>query len=178
MFIIPGFLISWLTFPGVMVHEAAHLLFCRVFKLAVYDVRYFQFKNPAGYVIHEHTEDFKAIFFVSMGPFFVNSILCVLFCTAAFLPVWELQVPDPLGYFFAWLGLSMGMNAFPSTTDLKNIWQLAPANAKSGNLLAIVSYPVIGILFILNYGRVIWADLGYGLAIGFLGPLAILKALS
>jgi hypothetical protein len=50
-----------------------------------------------------------------MGPFFINSILCVLFCTAAFLPVWVLNISDPFGYFFAWLGLSMGMNAFPST---------------------------------------------------------------
>lgn len=175
---IPGFFITWLTFPGVIVHEAAHLFFCRVFHLAVFDVQYFRFGNPAGYVIHEKTENFTAIFFVSMGPFFINSILCVLFCTAAFLPVWELNISDPIGYFFAWLGLSMGMNAFPSTDDLKNIWTMAPARAKQGNLLAILSYPIVALLFVLNIGRVVWADLGYGIAIGFLGPLAILRALS
>lgn len=175
---IPGFIVSWLTFPGVIVHEAAHLLFCRVFGLAVFDVRYFRFGNPAGYVIHEKTDNFTAIFFVSMGPFFINSILCVVFCSAAFLPVWVLNISDPFGYFFAWLGLSMGMNAFPSTADLKNIWKLAPGKARSGNLLAIVSYPVVALLFLLNLGRVVWADLGYGIAIGFLGPLALFKMLA
>src|SRR5262245_37083476 len=30
MFFVPGFLISILTFPGVIVHEAAHAFFCRM----------------------------------------------------------------------------------------------------------------------------------------------------
>lgn len=46
MIIIPGFLISLLTFPGVMVHEFAHQLFCRIMRVPVYDVVYFQAKNP------------------------------------------------------------------------------------------------------------------------------------
>lgn len=178
MIFIPGFLISFATFPGVIVHEAAHLLFCRLFKLAVFDVKFFQTGNPAGYVVHEVTDDFKTSFFVSMGPFFVNTALCILFCSAAFLPVWEFELSDPVAYFFYWLGLSIGMHAFPSTEDLKNIWQLAPSRAKQGNVLAIVSLPLIAILYPLNFLRVIWADLGYGIAVGILGPLALFKALA
>jgi hypothetical protein len=178
MIIIPGFLIALVTFPGVIIHEAAHLLFCRVCKLAVFDVRYFRLKNPAGYVIHEQTDAFTKTFLVSMGPFFVNSILCVLFCSAAFLPVWELKAADPLAYFFYWLGLSIGMHAFPSTVDLKHIWKLAPSQAKTGNLLAIVSLPLVAALYVLNYARFFWADLGYGIGIGILGPLALFKALA
>src|SRR6266849_893946 len=112
MFFIPGPVIAALTFPGVIIHEAGHLFFCRLFKLQEFDVCFFRFGNPAGYVIHQQTEDFKAQFFVSMGPFFANTLLCVLFCTAAFLPVWELKVFDPLAYFFYWLVLSIGMHAF------------------------------------------------------------------
>ena len=51
MFFIPGFLIAIVTFPGVIVHEAAHLFFCRWFKLEVYDVCFFRVGNPSGYVI-------------------------------------------------------------------------------------------------------------------------------
>ena len=177
MFFIPGFVISIATFPGVIVHEAAHLFFCRFFKLAVFDVSFFQFGNPAGYVVHEQTDNFTATFFVSMGPFFINTALCVLFCSAAFLPVWELDIADPLAYFFYWLGLSIGMNAFPSTEDLKHIWALAPAEAKRLNWLAIVSYPVVAFLFVANFARVVWADLGYGIAVGILAPLALFKYL-
>ncbi len=178
MIFIPGQVISALTFPGVIVHEAAHFIFCRVFRLAVFDVCYFRFGNPAGYVIHERTEQFWPLFFVSMGPFFVNTVLCVLFCSAAFLPVWELSIFDPLAWFFYWLGLSIGMHAFPSTDDLKILWRLAPGEAGRGNLLAALSLPVIGVLYVLNYLRFIWADLGYGIAVGILGPLALFRTLA
>jgi hypothetical protein len=178
MFFIPGFVIAIATFPGVIVHETAHLFFCRIFKLAVFDVCFFRFGNPAGYVIHERTNDFKALFYVSMGPFFVNTVLCILFCTAAFLPVWVLKVDDYLAYFFYWLGLSIGMHAFPSTGDLSNLWQITPPLAKQGNVWAILSLPLIGLLYVLNFARVVWADLGYGIAVGILGPLAIFRALA
>ena len=35
MFIIPGQLISYLTFPGIIVHEAAHMLFFRLFSVEI-----------------------------------------------------------------------------------------------------------------------------------------------
>lgn len=178
MFFVPGQVIAALTFPGVIIHEAAHLFFCKMFRLRVFNVCFFRFGNPAGYVIHEQSDNFTAQFFVSIGPFFVNTVLCVVFCTAAFLPVWELRVSDPLAYFFYWLGLSIGMHAFPSTTDLSHLWKAAPTLAKKGNLLAILSLPLCAILVVLNYGRVIWADLGYGIAVGVLGPIAIFRAFS
>lgn len=177
MFFIPASVIAVLTFPGVIVHEAAHFIFCKMYRLAVFDVCFFRFGNPAGYVLHERPASFTASFFVGMGPFFVNSALCLLFCTAAFVPIWELKIEDPLAYFFYWLGLSIGMHAFPSTHDLKNLWQEAPAQAKAGNILAIVSYPIIALLYVANYARVIWADLGYAVAVGILLPLAIFRGL-
>ena len=82
MFFIPGFVISIATFPGVIIHEAAHLFFCKINKLAVFDVCYFRFGNPAGYVVHETTNDFGKTFMVGMGPFFINSFFCVLFYIA------------------------------------------------------------------------------------------------
>ena len=178
MFFIPGPVIALLTFPGIIVHETGHFFFCRLFRLAVFDVCFFRFGNPGGYVIHERTDNFKALFFVSMGPFFVNTLLCMVFCTAAFLPVWELKTQDPLAYFFYWLGLSIGMHAFPSKDDLSNIWALAPVKAKHGNVLAVISLPLIAILYVLNYARIVWADLGYGIAVGILGPIALFRALA
>ena len=48
----------------------------------------------------------------------------------------------------------------------------------NGNLLANVSYPIVAVLMVLSYLRVIWADLGCGIAVGILGPLAIFRALA
>jgi len=127
--------------------------------------------------MHENSENFTAQFFVSIGPFIINTVLCLVFCAAAFLPVREFKVVDALAYFFYWLGISIGMHAFPSTVDLSHLWKAAPALAKKGNLLAILSLPLCAILVVLNYGRVICADLGYGLLVGMLGPSAIFRAL-
>jgi len=178
MFFIPGPLIAILTFPGVIVHEAAHLFFCKLFKLSVFDVCFLRFGNPAGYVIHQKTDNFTALFFVSIGPFIINTVLCMVFCAPSFLPVWELKATDPLAYFFYWLGLSIGMHAFPSTGDLTNLWKAAPAVAKRGNVLAIVSLPLVAILYVLNFARVVWADLGYGIAVGILGPIALFRVMA
>ena len=45
MMIIPGFIISILTFPGVIVHELAHQICCYICGIKVYEVKYFQFKK-------------------------------------------------------------------------------------------------------------------------------------
>jgi hypothetical protein len=177
MIIIPGFLISLVTFPGVIVHEAAHMLFCRWFKLAIFDVCFFQLKNPSGYVLHEPTQRFAATFFVSMGPFLLNTLLCVLFCSAAFLPVWELGVRDPLPYFFMWLGLSIGMHAFPSNQDLQHVFRQGMQEIRGGNVLALVAVPLVAPIWLLNFLRFFWVDLLYGFAIGILVPLWAFKAL-
>jgi hypothetical protein len=70
------------------------------------------------------------------------------------------------------------MHAFPSTEDLSNLWELAPEKARHGNPLAILSLPLIAVLYVLNFARVVWADLGYGIAVGILGPIAVFRALA
>jgi hypothetical protein len=173
--IIPGFLISVATFPGVIVHESAHLLFCKLRRVAVFDVCYFRLGNPAGYVIHEQPRDFTSSFLISVGPFVVNSALCVLFCFPAFLPVRVFNVSDPVAYFFLWLGLSIGMHAFPSTQDAKVLWQEAKRASAKLNPLALLSFPVIVLIFVAHIGSFVWLDLLYGVAIGLVLPEMLLN---
>ena len=81
MFFIPGILIAIVTFPGVIVHELAHQIFCNIRRVPIYEVKYFQFKSPCGYVIHEKSDNVFTNFIISVGPFFVNTLLgaCILF---------------------------------------------------------------------------------------------------
>jgi hypothetical protein len=173
--IIPGFLIAIATFPGVIVHEAAHLLFCRLYGLPVLQVCFFRFGTPAGFVIHGKPSTFRAAFFTAMGPFFLNTALCVLFCLPAVIPVWDLETNDPLSLFFAWLGISIGAHAFPSREDLSNLWALAPTAWRERNLLALASYPLIVALYLAGFLRFFWIDFIYGVAVGILLPLAIFR---
>jgi hypothetical protein len=173
--IIPGEFIALLTFPGVIIHESAHLLFCKWGRVPVFDVCFFRFGNPAGYVVHEPPKNFSLAFLISVGPFIINSLLCIVLCFPAFVPVRIFDRPDPISYFLLWLGLSIGMHAFPSTGDAKVLWSQAGEAAKRGNLLAILSYPLVGVIYLANIGRIFWLDLMYGFAIGLALPEFVLK---
>ena len=173
---IPGQLISAATFPGVIVHETAHMFFCKLRKVAIFDVKFFQFGDPAGYVIHEATEDFTSTFLISMGPFFINTVLCFLICFPAFFPISYFEIDQPLSYFLMWFGLSIGMHAIPSNQDAKNIWDQAKTEVKSMNMLAIASFPIVAIIYVFNLLRFFWADLIYGGIIGIGIPSLIFNS--
>ena len=96
MFFIPGELIAIATFPGVIVHEAAHMFFCKLRHVAVLDVCFFRFGNPAGYVVHDYADRFSTSFLICLGPFLVNSLLCMLICFPAFMPLRVFGVTHPL----------------------------------------------------------------------------------
>lgn len=166
MFFIPGQLIAVISFPGIIIHEFAHMLFCRLRKVAVLDACYFRVGNPAGYVVHENSDDFNTTFLVSMGPFFVNTILCLLICLPAYMPIKYFNLEHPFSYFLIWLGVSIGMHAIPSNQDASNIYEQAKDKVKEGNVLAIVSFPLIGLIYIFNALRFFWADVIYGVGIG------------
>jgi hypothetical protein len=166
MFFIPAQLISIATFPGIIVHEAAHLLFCRLRKVAVLDACYFQFGNPAGYVIHENTGNFYTTFLVSMGPFLLNTLLCLIICLPAYMPIKYFNLDEPFSYFLIWLGVSIGMHAIPSNQDANNVYTQAKEKVKERNVLAILSFPLVGLIYLFNLARIVWADLIYGVAIG------------
>ena len=173
MFLIPGQFISILTFPGIIVHEFAHMFFCRLRKVAVFEACYFQVGDPAGYVVHENTSNFTTTFLVSMGPFFVNTLLCLIICLPAYMPMTFFDLDNPLSYFLMWLGVSIGMHAIPSNQDANNVYEQAKEKIKDKNLLALLSFPLVGLIYLFNILRIIWADLFYGIAIGVWIPKLI-----
>lgn len=177
MLILPGFIVSVVTFPGVIIHEAAHVLACKLRGVVVKGVCYFRFGNPAGYVVHESIHDFNTSFLVCVGPFILNSLLCILLAFPAFVVVEGLNVKDEFSYLMIWLGVSIGMHAFPSKQDANELWGAANIAAKRLNPLALVSYPLVILIHAVNILRVIWADLFYGIFLGLVLPQILLERL-
>lgn len=172
--IIPGFFVAILTFPGVIVHESAHMLFCKLRGIAVLDVCFFQFGNPCGYVVHEKVDDFTGAFLVSVGPFFLNSLLCIFICLPAYLPMQIFGVKEPVSLVLMWLGVSIGMHAFPSNQDAMNLYAQAKAAAATLNPLAILSFPLVLVIFAANVLSIFWADFFYAMALGVGLPSLVL----
>ena len=158
---IPGFIITWLTFPGVIIHEFAHKFFCSLTGTKVLEVCYFRLGNPAGYVIHEKPATVWQHILIGIGPLFVNTGLGLLIGTLA-LPL--KAVATPLFGVLFWLAISTAMHSFPSTGDARSIWQAvwdpdAPFMAK------VVGTPLVGLIYLGAMGSVFWLDLIYGVVV-------------
>jgi len=158
---IPGFVISLVTFPGVIVHELAHQLFCYYFKVPVLKVVYFQMGNPAGYVLHEPVKNKAQNILIAVGPFIVNTVVGALISLPAALPVFTYHTAGPLDYLLIYLGVSIAMHAFPSTGDAQSIWRSIRQENTPG-WVRIIGHPVIGLIYVGSLGSFIWLDVLYG----------------
>lgn len=177
MFFIPGIAITAITFPGIIVHELAHQLFCRLYKIPVFKVVYFQLENPAGYVIHENPTNKWHGVMISVGPFFVNSIMGALIALPAALPIFKFNTATPIDYLLIYLGVSIAMHAFPSTGDANAIWDTLTEKA-TPLWIKIIGYPVVGIIYLGAIGSFFWLDAVYGVAIAIGLPNLIIYLLS
>lgn len=177
MFItIPAPVVSLLTFPGIIVHEIAHKFFCDIMKVPVCKVRYFSLSNPAGYVIHGPTNNLQQAFFISIGPLIINTIFCVLLTFPAMFPIFILSAKNYHSIFslLLWLGISIGMHAFPSQEDMDAFLALLKKNKKRGVLFFFSMFFAV-LLKIVNIGKsAAMLGLLYAIAISWILPLLLI----
>jgi hypothetical protein len=162
---IPGWLISLLTFPGVIVHELGHRLFCNWTDTKVHKVCYFRVGNPAGYVLHERAKELQSSFFISVGPLIFNTVLCSMITFIA----WFMDHESDSFLILMWLGISIGMHAFPSNEDASNFLMEVKEN-KGRSILYYISGLFAVLLRLANSLRFIWFDLVYAIVISLFLP--------
>lgn len=174
-FLIPGWLITILTFPGVIIHELSHLIFCYIFKIKVYQVKFFTLKHvnfdklfsasPVGWVIHEKPKKFIQSFFISIGPFIINSFLAIIFFAIAI----KISNLSTFGYYFVlWIATSIAVNSFPSKGDANVLWTEGKEELKNKNYLVILIYPLVILIYIADVLRIVWFDFIYAYALYYL----------
>jgi len=152
-------IISLLTFPGIMVHELAHKLFCNIARVQVYKVCYFRLGNPSGFVIHEPANSYGKALLIDIAPFLVNTLISLLlFAVAVNLPF------SPVAYLLYWLGISTAMHSFPSNSDADNLWSQSKSSWKK-NPQALIGFPIVGMIKLATFFSRIWFDLLYAVAL-------------
>jgi hypothetical protein len=161
---VPGFYIAIVTFPGVIVHEFAHKLFCQITGTKVIKVCYLRFGNPSGYVQHEPATNVWKYILIGVGPFVVNTTIGFGIGMIALMKCFHAGALGYVGMFLIWLGVSVAMHSFPSTGDAKYIWSAvwekgAPISTR------LVATPLVVIVLLGALGSVFWLDLLYGMGI-------------
>jgi hypothetical protein len=170
---IPGIAISIVTFPGVIVHELAHQLFCRWCGVAVFEVKYFQTADPVGYVIHEPPKKPIHQLLIGTGPFLINTILAFIIAFPAALPVAQFGGGTFFDYVLLYFAISIGMHAFPSTTDASSMWNTIWHGEDTPIWLKIILVPITGFILLGTLGSFFWLDVAYGVLISIGLPLWI-----
>lgn len=174
---IPGQLIAFLTFPGVIVHEIAHQFFCRIFKVSVIDICYYRYENPSGYVIHELPSKVWQHVIIGIGPFIINSVIGAVISFPSAIQVIKFESGTIVDYFLVWLGVSIAMHSFPSRGDANSMWETINSN-ETPLLLRIFTVPIITLIYLGAYGSIIWLDLAYGYFVASLLPNLVISLLS
>ncbi|ELY45014.1 metalloprotease family protein [Natronorubrum sulfidifaciens] len=178
-----------LVLPGVVVHEFAHKQACDLVGVPVLEVAYFRFGDPSGYVRHAQPDRYRKSFVISVAPFLVNTVVSL----AAFLGVAILVttvVESPLSLesladfrtassewvvltaVLGWLGVAVGMQAFPSTGDANTLWVRSRAEWRRSPVV-LLGVPVVFVIYVVNLLSWLWADVVYALALGLLAFYAV-----
>jgi hypothetical protein len=70
------------------------------------------------------------------------------------------------------------MHAFPSPQDARSLWEKTKPAVRRLHPLAILSLPVIVLIYAGHVGSMFWLDYVYGIAIGLGIPELVLKKLT
>ena len=170
---IPGWLISAITFPGVILHEAAHELFCKITNTKVIDIQYYKFsveKNePAGYVIHEKSSNYFKTFLITLGPLFINTLLAFMMGIIAVS-----KGTGPFALLFGWLTFCFGMHAIPSLHDSWNLLKESSEAIMKFNIFALVGIIISPILSLASLFQIVWFDAIYAFGILYMAKELII----
>lgn len=150
-----GWLITLLTFPGILAHEWAHQFLCRRTKVPVYKTCYFRFGDPAGYVVHGPVDSFGKAFLIDIAPFMINTAIAVILFYIAVVLGSGLAAA-----VLCWLGVSIAMHSFPSSSDADSLWQYSK-RALKGNLLVLLGLPLVGLVKLWASLNRVWLNLLY-----------------
>ena len=182
MIYIPGFLIGWATFPGVIIHEFAHKKACEWRNIPVTEVNYFDLSG-GGHVQHQQPRDYHDTLLISTAPLLFNSVVAVVLWALGGLALATL-LPLPLstyqqglaGLAFSWLALSTGWHAIPSFVDTGHVWGVVKGHWRR-SMLAALLLPVVVLLYIANLLKFFWFDAIYSISLGLIGLFLLYAAL-
>lgn len=175
MIAIRSYIPSLLTFPGVVLRQVIHAGFCRLLNVKILDIRFFRRDTPSGYVLHEMPKRFESSFLLILGPLFVHSLLCFVVCIPALVPFEFYGESVGVREFFQlWLGLSIGMHAFPPRRDAGNLWNLTRKEVSEHGAIVRLMFPLLGFLRMAERLTLYGFDVAYAAVIGIGIPWLVL----
>lgn len=176
MIAVRSYIPSLLTFPGVVLRQAIHIGLCRLLGVKVLDVRYFRYDTPSGYVLHEMPKSFQTSLTLALGPLVIHSVLCTVLCALALVP-WFFyeEAAGCFSVFQLWIGMSIGIHAFPPRRDSSNMWNLTRKEIKQHGAMVRITFPIIAFMRLAERLTLYGFDVAYAGVIGIAIPWLFLS---
>ena len=164
-----GFLFKIVTFPGQIFRILAYRFMCDLLKVKVYEVNYFR-----GELVHGTISNLRKAFLISIAPLFVNTLLCTVLTFPAVFPflIGDNAVVWPI--FLAWLGLSLGVHAFPQRKVIDLFVDSVDSSQRGGFFYSLCKVFGYTMAFV-NLLRFFWFDLIYAVAVAVAFPFLLLR---
>ena len=174
------YILSYITFPGVIAHEFAHAWACRRLGIHVHKVCYLRLGNPMGYVLHEHPVYAIQHIMVAVAPFFISTTLAMAVSLSACGVVQSQAYPEireMSAFVGAWISFSLALHAFPSSGDADSLW--ADVQSPDISIIAkLLLVPIVGIIRLVQMGTRLWLDVLFALFVVALPPALLLVVMS
>lgn len=173
-------ILSYVTFPGVIMHELAHALACRWMGIRVIKTCYLRFGNPMGYVLHERPDYAIQHILVAVAPFFISTLsavsVSVMACAISAGSIAPEQ-HERIMYGAMWLGFSFALHAFPSSGDADALWDDV-LGSSVGFLAKLLLIPVVALIRLTGLGARYWLDVLFAAIVVALPPAFFLLELA
>ncbi len=154
---------SYLTFPGIVLHETAHLVMCLLFGVKVTRVRFFRFDGSGGDVTYQSPNSYIKIFFIALSPMVIGSVVSYVLLHNTFITP---NIDIYLYYIYIWAGFCFALHSLPSIQDANSLLQYSKnLGGLFGVIFFIISLPVFVIFWILNNLRGIGLEVFWALFI-------------
>lgn len=150
-------LIQFVLAPGIVAHEFAHWLACKLTGTRVHEVCWFRFGDPAGYVVHDRAASATAGVLIGFAPTLFNAALGAGLAYRGALALLSRTVPSGTQAALLALGFVVALRAFPSRADAKAMWDAA-GSARFGLLKRLMVAPLWLLVQLLSLGSKLWLD--------------------
>ncbi len=158
------YIVSILMAPGVIFHELAHAVSCVLSRVKIFKIKLFGFGDPAGFVEHAVPESFFQSLVISSGPLIFNSLLALLAFSRVVI---SFSVESII---CLWLGVVIALHAIPSMGDVEALFRSAKRTLRK-NILIIFCFPLVGVLYGLNFFKKIHIHVVYAALLFWLGSV-------
>ena len=144
-----GKILMFFTFPGAIFNTIIKIIYCRIFRVAVIDMRYFDLGTLTGYIEHEIPKKFINQINIVLLPFITGTLLGIFISFPGTVGIDDHGVFHLFYFILVWLGLSIVIHSIPkieyAQKMMRRLW-----SRETGFFTKLICTPFLTVIYLAN----------------------------